>query len=131
MYKEILISFTLIVIFSQKLLADFSYECVELERVTVADSGLMTPAYPGRILKFNLKNNKIVASGVFYHNKYNVTLLTDSNGNTGFRAFASSTDRQDIFYFFNNQLFHSAIVNYGMRPSIQNNIFECKTLFFD
>ena len=43
MYKEILISFTLIVIFSQKLLADFSYECVELERVTVADSGLMTP----------------------------------------------------------------------------------------
>ena len=131
MDKQILLTFTLIVIFSQKLLADLSYECVELERVTIAETGLMTPAYPGRLLKFTLYNNKIVASGVFYHDVYNVTLLTDANGNNGFKAFASSTDRQDIFYFFNGQLFHSAIVNYGMKPSIQNNIFECKTPFFD
>ena len=86
----------------------------------------MTPAYPGRAMTFTLNANKIEASGVFYHNEYIISLLKDTRGNTEFKAFASSTDRQDIFHFFEGQLFHSAIVNYGKRPSIQSEIFECK-----
>ena len=70
--------------------------------------------------------NKIEASGVFYHAEYNMSFFEDARGNTGFKAFASSIERQDIFHFFEGQLFHSAIVNYGKRPSIQSEIFECK-----
>ena len=113
-------------LFSHELMASLSYECIELERVTVANSGLMTPAYPGRTIKFTLGANKIEASGVFYHNEYDILLFKDSRGNTGFKAFATSKDRQDIFHFFEGQLFHSAIVNYGESPSIQSEIFECE-----
>ena len=124
MYKSIM-AFLLTMFFSSQAIANFSYKCIELERVTVAGSGLMTPAYPGRSLTFIWNGTTIEANGVFYHQNYEMSPFADVNGNTGFKAFAVNEDRQDIFYFLNDQLFHTAIVSYGREPSIQSEIFDC------
>ena len=123
--------FLLIMFFSSEAVANYSYKCIELERVTVAGSGLMTPAYPGRSLTFIWDGATIEANGVFYHQNYEMSPFSDINGNTGFKAFAVDEDRQDIFYFLNGQLFHTAIVSYGREPSIQSEIFDCTKSFVD
>ena len=51
--------------------------------------------------------------------------FADVNGNTGFKAFGVDEDRQDIFYFFNGQLFHTAIKVMAENSSIQSEIFNC------
>ena len=130
MYK-LITKFLLIMFFSSEAVANYSYKCIELERVTVAGSGLMTPAYPGRSLTFIWDGATIEANGVFYHQNYEMSPFSDVNGNTGFKAFAVDEDRQDIFYFLNGQLFHTAIVSYGSEPSIQSEIFDCTKLFVD
>ena len=124
MYK-LIITLSLIMFFSFKAVANFSYKCIELERVTVAGSGLMTPAYPGRTLNFIWHGNTIEANGVFYHHSYRVSPFDDASGKAGFKVFAENEDRQDIFYYSNGQLFHTAIVRYGREPSIQSEIFDC------
>ena len=123
--------FLLNLIFCKGLLADFEFKCKEIERITVADSGLMTPAYPGRKLEFTVAENTITGTGVFYHEYYDISHFKDTSGHIGFRAFANNSDRQDIFFYSNNKLFHSAIVNYGSEPSIQSEIFECNKSFND
>ena len=117
--------FLSIVIFCNELLADIEYKCKELERITVAESGLMTPAYPGRMLKFILSDDTITGTGVFYHENYVISHFKDNEGHMGFKAFANNSERQDIFLFSNNKLYHSAIVSYGREPSIQSEVFEC------
>ena len=47
-----------------------TYECRELERVSVAAGGMMQPAYLGRKLVFTRKDNIIKSNGVFFHQKY-------------------------------------------------------------
>ena len=130
MYR-LITKFLLIMFFSSEAVANYSYKCIELERVTVAGSGLMTPAYPGRSLTFIWDGATIEANGVFYHQNYEMSPFSDVNGNTGFKAFAVDEDRQDIFYFLNGQLFHTAIVSYGREPSIQSEIFDCIKSFID
>ena len=130
MYK-LITKFLLIMFFSWEAVANYSYKCIELERVTVAGSGLMTPAYPGRSLTFIWDGATIEANGVFYHQNYEMSPFAEVNGNTGFKAFAVDEDRQDIFYFLNGQLFHTAIVSYGREPSIQSEIFDCIKSFID
>ncbi len=98
-----------------------TYECHELERVSVAASGMMQPAYPGRELVFSRNASVIDSNGVFFHPKYLMTPL----GEDGFRAFAQNDDRADIFRLEDGILFHSAIVNYGNEPSIQSQVFSC------
>ena len=85
MYK-LITKFLLIMFFSSEAVANYSYKCIELERVTVAGSGLMTPAYPGRSLTFIWDGNTIQANGVFYHQNYEMASFADVNGNTGFKA---------------------------------------------
>ena len=129
MLKNTAILFLFILAFSRDVLAEFEFKCKELERVTVADSGLMTPAFPGRKLQFVLTNDTITGTGVFYHKNYDISHFEDSKGHFAFKAFAESYERQDIFLFSNGQLFHSAIVNYGRTPSIQSEIFTCEKSF--
>ena len=124
MYK-LITTFLLIMFFSSEATSNFSYKCIELERVTVAGSGLMTPAFPGRSLTFIWDGTTIEANGVFYHQNYEMSFFADVNGNAGFKAFAFNENRQDIFYFLNGKLFHTAIVSYGRAPSIQSEIFDC------
>ena len=61
-----------------------TYECRELERVSVSAGGMMQPAYPGRELVFTRDGNVIESNGVFFHPEYVMTPL----GRGGFRAFA-------------------------------------------
>ena len=70
-----------------------TYECRELERVSVSAGGMMQPAYPGRELVFTRDGNVIESNGVFFHPEYVMTPL----GEGGFRAFAQNDDRTDIF----------------------------------
>jgi hypothetical protein len=98
-----------------------TYECHELERVSVSAGGMMQPAYPGRELVFTRDGNVIESNGVFFHPEYVVTPL----GRGGFRAFAQNDDRADIFRLEHGILFHSALVNYGDQPSVQSQVFSC------
>jgi hypothetical protein len=98
-----------------------TYECRELERVSVAAGGMMQPAYPGRELVFTRNGNIIESNGVFFHQKYVMTPL----GEEGFRAYAENDDRTDIFRLEDGILFHSAIVKYGDEPSVQSQVFSC------
>ena len=66
MYKSIM-AFLLTMFFSSQALGNFSYKCIELERVTVAGSGLMTPAYPGRSLTFIWNGKKITKRYIWSH----------------------------------------------------------------
>ena len=98
-----------------------TYECRELERVSVSAGGMMQPAYPGRQLVFTRDGNIIESNGVFFHPEYVMTPL----GEGGFRAFAENDDRTDIFRLEGGILFHSAIVKYGDEPSVQSEVFSC------
>ena len=98
-----------------------TYECRELERVSVSAGGMMQPAYPGRELVFTRDGNVIESNGVFFHPKYVMTPLREG----GFRAFAQNHDRTDIFRPEDSIPFHSAIVKYGDEPSVQLQVFSC------
>ena len=103
-----------------------SYNCIEIKRHSFAYASSMTPADPGRTVNFSIEGNKITANGVFFHSEYDFDLLKNKGQSTSFRAHAFDVDREDIFLFIENKLYHTAIVNYGGEPSIQLNILECE-----
>jgi hypothetical protein len=103
---------------------NMKFECTEIERVSVAAAGMMQPAYPGRQINFTLDGDKITSNGVFFHARYDITLLDED----GFRGFAEDEQRTDIFRLKDNILFHSAIVHYGDEPSIQSQVFSCRRM---
>ena len=105
-----------------------SYNCTEVKRHSFAFASSMTPAYPGRAINFSIEGNRITADGVFFHSEYDVDLFKNDDQNISFRAHAFDLDREDIFLFVENKLYHTAIVNYGREPSIQLNILECKLI---
>ena len=47
-------------------LAEASYSCVELDRVSVSAEGRMSPAFPGRILNFSIEGQNLKGDGVFF-----------------------------------------------------------------
>ena len=103
-----------------------SFTCSEAQRHSFAVTSSMTPAYPGRTINFTINGNEITADGVFFHTSYDVTYLSDQAAELSFRAHASDADREDIFLFTEQTLYHTAIVNYGRKPSIQLNILTCQ-----
>jgi len=102
--------------------ASDTFNCVELERVSLASSGSMRPVYEGRTLTFTKDEGIILGDGVFYHEAYEITAL----GEDGFRAFAEDADRSDLFRFEDGILLHAAIVKYGREPAIQSQVFRCE-----
>ena len=103
-----------------------SFTCSEAQRHSFAVASSMTPAYPGRTINFTINGNEIIADGVFFHSSYDVTYLSDQVDDLSFRAHASDADREDIFLFTEQTLYHTAIVKYGREPSIQLNILTCQ-----
>jgi hypothetical protein len=103
-----------------------SFTCSEAQRHSFAVTSSMTPAYPGRTINFTINRNEISADGVFFHTSYYVTYLSDQADDLSFRAHASDADREDIFLFTEQTLYHTAIVKYGREPSIQLNILTCQ-----
>ena len=103
-----------------------SFTCSEAQRHSFAVASSMTPAYPGRTINFTINGNEISADGVFFHTSYDVTYLSDHAAELSFRARASDVDREDIFLFTEQTLYHTAIVKYGREPSIQLNILTCQ-----
>ena len=103
-----------------------SFTCSEAQRHSFAVGSSMTPAYPGRTIDFTINGSEITANGVFFHTSYEVTYLSDQGGKLSFRAHAADADREDIFLFLKQKLYHTAIVNYGREPSIQLNILTCQ-----
>ena len=102
------------------------FTCSEAQRHSFAIASSMTPAYPGRTINFTINGNEIIADGVFFHTPYDVTYLSDQVDDLSFRAHASDADREDIFLFTEQTLYHTAIVKYGREPSIQLNILTCQ-----
>jgi len=103
-----------------------SFACSEAQRHSFAVTSSMTPAYPGRTIDFTINGSDITADGVFFHTAYDVTYLSDQATNLSFRAHALDADREDIFLFIEQTLYHTAIVKYGREPSIQLNILTCQ-----
>ena len=103
-----------------------AFTCSEAQRHSFAVASSMTPAYPGRTINFTINGNEISADGVFFHSTYDVTYLSDQADDMSFRAHASDADREDIFLFTEQTLYHTAIVKYGREPSIQLNILTCQ-----
>jgi hypothetical protein len=103
-----------------------SFTCSEAQRHSFAVESSMTPAYPGRTINFTINGSEITADGVFFHTSYEVSYLSDQDAEPSFRAHASDADREDIFLFLKQTLYHTAIVNYGREPSIQLNILTCQ-----
>jgi hypothetical protein len=103
-----------------------SFTCSEAQRHSFAVASSMTPAYPGRTIDFTINGSEIIADGVFFHTSYDVTYLSDQAAELSFRAHASDADREDIFLFTEQTLYHTAIVKYGREPSIQMNILTCQ-----
>ena len=103
-----------------------SFTCSEAQRHSFAVTSSMTPAYPGRTINFTINRNEITADGVFFHTTYDVTYLSEQTTGLSFRAHASDADREDIFLFTEQTLYHTAIVKYGREPSIQLNILTCQ-----
>ena len=103
-----------------------TFTCSEAQRHSFAVTSSMTPAYPGRTINFTINGNEISADGVFFHTAYDVTYLSDQVDDLSFRAHASDADREDIFLFTEQTLYHTAIVKYGREPSIQLNILTCQ-----
>ena len=103
-----------------------AFTCSEAQRHSFAVASSMTPAYPGRTINFTINGNEIIADGVFFHTSYDVTYLSDQADDLSFRAHASDADREDIFLFTEQTLYHTAIVKYGREPSIQLNILTCQ-----
>ena len=103
-----------------------AFTCSEAQRHSFAVASSMTPAYPGRTINFTINGNEITADGVFFHTSYDVTYLSDQADDLSFRAHASDVDREDIFLFTEQTLYHTAIVKYGREPSIQLNILTCQ-----
>lgn len=103
-----------------------SFSCSEAQRHSFAVASSMTPAYPGRTIDFTINGSDITADGVFFHTAYDVTYLSDQGADLSFRAHASDADREDIFLFTEQTLYHTAIVKYGREPSIQLNILTCQ-----
>ena len=103
-----------------------SFTCSETQRHSFAVASSMTPAYPGRTIDFTINGNEIIADGVFFHTYYDVTYLSNEAHDLSFRAHASDVDREDIFLFAEQTLYHTAIVKYGREPSIQLNILTCQ-----
>ena len=60
-------------LFSLEAVANYSYKCIELERVTVA-IWFNDRSYPGRSLTFIWDGATIEANGVFYHQNYDKPL---------------------------------------------------------
>lgn len=102
--------------------ASDTFNCVEIERVSLASSGSMRPVYEGRTLTFTRDQSNIQGDGVFYHKTYRITEL----GEDSFRAFAEDADRSDLFRFEDGILLHAAIVKYGREPAIQSQVFQCE-----
>jgi len=107
--------------------AEASFTCKEVQRRSYSFSSSMAPAYPGRSINFSIRDDKITAYRVFFHSKYSIEYLDPAGENISFRAHAYDDDREDIFLFTGEVLFHTAIVKYGMEPSIQLNILECRS----
>ena len=105
-----------------------SYNCIEVKRHSFAFDVSMTPAYPGRKINFSIEGNRIIADGLFFHSEYDVDMRKNSDQSIWFRAHAFDLDREDIFLFVKNTLYHTAIIYYGREPSIQLNILECKPI---
>ena len=103
-----------------------SFTCSEAQRHSFAVASSMTPAYPGRTINFTINGNEITADGVFFHTSYDVTYLSNQAAKLSFRARASDADREDIFLFTEQTLYHTAIVKYGLEPSLQLNILTCQ-----
>ena len=103
-----------------------SFTCSEAQRHSFAVTSSMTPAYPGRTINFTINGNEITADGVFFHTSYDVKYLSNQAAKLSFRAHASDADREDIFLFTEQTLYHTAIVKYGREPSIQLNILICQ-----
>ena len=108
--------------FAHPLQANGTYECKELERISLAAEGSMRPVYEGRAVTFTWNDQGFSGNGVFYHKDYAVTKL----GENSFRASAENEDRSDLFRFEDGILLHAAIVKYGREPSIQSQVFECQ-----
>jgi|TARA_B110000977_G_scaffold61510_2_gene83678 hypothetical protein len=111
-----------LILFTTPLHALGMYNCVELERVSLAAEGSMRPMYQGRKLNFTWNKKGFLGGGVFYHNDYDITMI----GDDGFSAYAKNPDRNDLFRFQENILMHTAIVNYRADPSVQSQVFRCK-----
>ena len=103
-----------------------SFTCSEAQRHSFAVASSMAPSYPGRTIDFTINGSEIIADGVFFHTFYDVTYLSDQAAELSFRAHASDADREDIFLFTEQTLYHTAIVKYGREPSIQLNILTCQ-----
>ena len=102
-----------------------SFTCSEAQRHSFAVASSMTPAYPGRTINFTINGMKFPRM-VCFHSSYDVTYLSDHAAELSFRAHASDADREDIFLFTEQTLYHTAIVKYGRDPSIQLNILTCR-----
>ena len=72
-----------------------TFNCEELDRVSLSAEGAMRPVYEGRSLAFTWTENNLSGDGVFYHTIYDIRRL----GNGGFRATAENEDRSDVFRF--------------------------------
>ena len=103
-----------------------TFTCIEEQRHSFVVGSSMTPTYPGRKINFTIKGNELTADGVFFHAAYNIRYLSDQATDLSFRAHALDEDREDIFLFLEQTLYHTAIVKYGREPSIQLNILTCQ-----
>ena len=102
-----------------------SFSCSEAQRHSFAVASSMTPAYPGRTIDFTINGSDITADGVFFHTAYDVTYLSDQGADLSFRAHASDADREDIFLFTEQTLYHTAIVKYGRRSVFSGSCLRC------
>jgi len=102
--------------------AEGTFNCTQLDRLSLSAEGAMRPVYEGRTLTFAWADDTLSGDGVFYHDSFDISAL----GQTGFRAIAENADRSDLFRFEDGILMHTAIVKYGQAPSIQSQIFQCE-----
>ena len=80
----------------------------------------MQPAYQGRNLVFTRNGNIIESNGVFFHPEYVKTPL--GKRDTGPRP---KKMIGMMFFAFKTVIFHSAIVKYRNKPSVQSQVFSC------
>jgi hypothetical protein len=102
-------------------LLNIEFQCMEVDRISISPKGQMQPAYPGRIVNVKIGENSVTANGVFFCNTYGIDQL--ENGDL--RGNGRRENRDEVFYFHDSFLFHTAIVTNQNSKVIQSQILSC------
>ena len=96
-------------------------KCVEVDRISISPVGQMQPAYPGRSVAVKISDDLVIANGVFFSSTYAIDRL--ENGDL--RGSGREKNRDEVFYFHEGFLFHTAIVTNQGSKVIQSQILSC------